>query len=193
VVWSLDFSHDGSFIVSGSADKTTRIWDMNTRESQVFPIDDGADVNAGVTSVAISPDDRFVAVGSLDTVVRIWDIATRTLVDCFRGHGDWVQSVAFTPDGKGLVSGSRDKTLKYWEFSAALSGAHETGRQFRKCILDSTGHRGLVRSVAISHDGQWIVSGSGDCGVQFWDRHGRPHLTLQGHHDAGTRLSLQVS
>jgi len=165
---------------------------MSTRESQVFPIGDGANAKTGVTSVAISPDDRFVAAGSHDTVVRIWDIATRTLVDRFRGHGDSVQSVAFTPDGKGLVSCSRDKTLKYLGFSVALSGAYETGGQFSKCMLDFTGHRGPVRSVAISHDGQWIVSGSDDCSVQFWDRHGRMHLMLQGHHDSGTWLSLQV-
>jgi len=165
---------------------------MNTRESQAFPIDDGPDADAGVMSVAISPDDRFVAAGSVDTVVRIWDVATRTLVDRFRGRGHSVQSVAFTPDGKGLVSGSRDKTLKYWEFNASSSGAHETGGQFSKCMLDFTGHRDDVLSVAISHDGQWIVSGSGDCGVQFWDRHGRTHLTLQGHHDSGTQLSRQV-
>ena len=40
LVRSLDFSHDGSFIVSGSYDKTVRIWNMNTRESKVFPIAD---------------------------------------------------------------------------------------------------------------------------------------------------------
>jgi len=158
----------------------------------MFPIDYDSGPDAGVTSVAISPDDRFVAAGSHGTVVRIWDVATRTLVHCLRGHTDSVFSVAFTPDGKGLVSCSKDKTLKYWEFSAALSGAHETGGQFSKCLLDFTGHRDTVLSVAISHDGQWIVSGSVDCGVQFWDRHGRTHLMLQGHHNRGTRLSLRV-
>jgi len=167
---------------------------MNTRESQVFPIDDDSDSDsvAGLASVAISPDDRFVAASSRDMDVRIWDIATRTLVHRLKGHAGVVSSIAFTPDGKGLVSCSEDKTLKYWEFSAALSDAHETDEQFSKCTLDFTGHRGGVQSVAISHDGQWIVSSLDDCGVQFWDRHGRTHLMLQGHHDFGTRLSLQV-
>jgi len=142
----------------------------------VFPID-----SAG-TSVAISPDARFVAVGSEDGVMRIWDVATGTLVSRLKGHGERVCSLAFTPDGKGLLSCSEDETLKYWEFSVALSDTHQT-------VMS---HSNTVNSVAISHDGQWIVSGSDHCGVQFWDRHGRSHLMLQGHHGYGTRLSLQV-
>jgi len=185
---SLDFSHDGSFIVSGSGGGEVRIWNMNTRESKVFPIDDLGHVEC----VAVSPDDRFVA-AVFNRVVYIWDLETRTLIDSLRGHDSWVNSVAITPDGKGLVSCSADKTLKYWEFSAALSDTHETGRQFSKCMQDFTGHRAEVFSVAISHDGQWIVSGSADRGVQFWDRHGRTHLMLQGHHAMGTPLPCQSS
>jgi general transcriptional corepressor TUP1 len=158
---------------------------MATRESKVLPIDDDPNVDAGVTSVAISPDARFVAAGSLDTVVRIWDVATGTLVDRLRGHGDSVYSVAFTPDGKGLVSGSLDKTLKYWELNTAMNNARKTGERFGKCVLDFTGHKDYVLSVAISHDGQWVVSGSKDRGVQFWDKNGRAQLMLQGHKNSG--------
>ena len=184
-IYSLDYSHDGAFIVSGSGDKTVRIWDMNTRESKLLSIDDDPNVDAGVTSVAISPDARFVAAGSLDTIVRIWDVATGTLVDRLRGHGDSVYSVAFTPDGKGLVSGSLDKTLKYWELTADINNARQADERFDKCGLDFTGHRDYVLSVAISHDGQWVVSGSKDRSVQFWDKDGRAQLTLQGHKNSG--------
>ena len=177
-IYSLDFSHDGSLIVSGSGDKTARIWDMTTRESKILPIDDDPNVDAGVTSVAISPDARFVAAGSLDTVVRIWDVSTGTLVDRLRGHGDSVYSVAFTPDSKGLVSGSLDKTLKYWELDTAISNA-------RRSVLDCTGHKDYVLSVATSHDGQWVVSGSKDCSVLFWDKNGRAQLMLQAHGNSG--------
>jgi len=186
---SVDFSHDGSFIVLGSNDGTVRIWNMNTHESKVFPIPDDLGY---VECVAVSPADRFVA-AAFKRVVYIWDLETRTLIDCLRGHDHLVYSVAFTPDGKGLVSCSLDKTLKYWEFSTALSDTHEIGRQFSKCMQDFTGHWDEVMSVAISHDGQWIVSGSADCGVQFWDRHGRTHLMLQGHHAEGTPLPCQSS
>ena len=160
---------------------------MASRDSKVLPIDDDPNVDAGVTSVAISPDARFVATGSLDTVVRIWDIATGTLVDCIRGHGDSIYSVALTPDGKGLVSGSLDKTLKYWELNTAIN---QTGERFGKSVLDLTGHKDYVLSVAISHDGQWVVSGSKDRSVRFWDKNGRAQLMLQAHKNSGEcRLS----
>ena len=151
---------------------------MNTRESKVLPIDDDPNVDAGVMSVAISPDAGFVAAGSRDTIVRIWDVETGTLVDRLRGHGDSVYSVAFTPDGK---AGSLDKTLKYWELNTANANARKANERFGKCVLDFTGHKDYVLSVGISHDGQWVVSGSRDRGVQFWDKSGRAQLMLQGH------------
>ena len=123
-IYSLDFSLDGRLIVSGSGDKTARIWDMIDGTSKVLTINDGDSLNNdhGVTSVAISPNGQYVAAGSLDTVVRIWDVTTAQLVERLRGHSDSVYSVAFTPDGKGLVSGSLDKTLKYWDVSDLVVG-----------------------------------------------------------------------
>jgi WD40 repeat protein len=72
------FTLDGRLIVSGSGDKTARIWDMIDGTSKVLTINDGDSLNNdhGVTSVAISPNGQFVAAGSLDAVVRIWDIMT---------------------------------------------------------------------------------------------------------------------
>ena len=44
-------------------------------------------------------------------------------------------------------------------------------------------------SAAVSHDSQWVVSGSFDQCVQFWDlRTGQAHLLLHGHNDSGERL-----
>ena len=207
-IYSLDFSSSGHLIVSGSGDKTARIWDMETGNSTVLSVADaaqGADGDttmgetgvggdAGVTSVAISPDGRLVAAGSLDTVVRLWDVQTRTLLERLKGHRDSVYSVAFTPDGRGLVSGSLDKTLKYWELNtnalrALAEGAPPLGskekEKYAKCLFDFVGHKDYVLSVAISHNGQWVVSGSKDRGVQFWDKNGTAQLMLQGHKNSG--------
>ncbi|KIM20068.1 hypothetical protein M408DRAFT_334157 [Serendipita vermifera MAFF 305830] len=216
-IYSLDFSSSGHLIVSGSGDKTARIWDMETGNSTVLAITDpaptpggdgdtammvppesGAVTDAGVTSVAISPDGRLVAAGSLDTVVRLWDVQTGTLLERLRGHRDSVYSVAFTPDGRGLVSGSLDKTLKYWELNtnalrALVDGQVKPGassEKYAKCMFDFVGHKDYVLSVAISHNGQWVVSGSKDRGVQFWDKNGTAQLMLQGHKNSVISIDL---
>ncbi|KIL59601.1 hypothetical protein M378DRAFT_1001429 [Amanita muscaria Koide BX008] len=47
----------------------------------------------------------------------------------------------------------------------AMERHRRTGRK----RLPVQGHQDYVLSVAVSHDGQWIVSGSKDQGIQFWD------------------------
>ena len=161
-------------------------------------------VDAGVTSVCISPDAKFVAAGSLDTVVRIWEVATGQLVERLKGHRDSVYSVAFTPDGKGLVSGSLDKTLKYWDvqpiYARRSGGALKNGAESKvtdktsQCLMNFTGHKDYVLSVAVSHDGQWVVSGSKDRGVQFWDaKSAVVQCMLQGHKNSGEPRSGSLS
>lgn len=49
-----------------------------------------------------------------------------------------------------------------------------------------TSHKDFVLSVAFSPDGNWMVSGSKDRTVQFWDpRNGMTQLMLQGHKNSG--------
>ncbi|KAL1689826.1 WD40-repeat-containing domain protein [Schizophyllum commune] len=198
-IYSLEFSYDGRLIVSGSGDKTARIWDMQDGTNKVLAINDQDSLNAdaGVTSVAISPDGRLVAAGSLDTAVRIWDVESGVLLERLRGHRDSVYSVAFTPDGKGLISGSLDKTLKYWDVSGLARGAarRAPGRggdeKNSLCTMNFTGHKDYVLSVAVSPDGQWVVSGSKDRGVQFWDsRTAVVQCMLQGHKNSVISIDL---
>ncbi|OJA14902.1 hypothetical protein AZE42_10546 [Rhizopogon vesiculosus] len=208
-IYSLDFSSDGKLLVSGSGDATVRIWGMVDGSSRVLTIHDVDPIynDAGITSVAISPNDRLaladslaspnnqlVATGSLDTVVRIWDIGTGMLIESLRGHRDSIYSVAFTPNGKGLVSGSLDKTLKYWDISGLVTKHKEQavkGKKSSQCIMNFLGHTDYVLSVAVSHDDQWIVSGSKDCGVQFWDSHtGTMQCVLQGFKNSGTKFNF---
>lgn len=227
-IYSLNFSKNGRLIVSGSGDRTARIWDMETGMQKVLEINEPEGIDAGVTSVAISPDGRLVAAGSLDTVVRIWEVQTGNMVERLKGHRDSVYSVAFTPDGKGIVSGSLDKTLKHWDITALVTGParkeplprattptavvpnpgggatlagvppagrgatmKEGGERGSVNTLNFTGHKDYVLSVAVSHDGQWVVSGSKDRGVQFWDqRTAQVQALLQGHKNSVISIDL---
>ncbi|KAF2004517.1 transcriptional repressor rco-1 [Amniculicola lignicola CBS 123094] len=179
-IYSLDFARNGRIIASGSGDRTVRLWDLETK-TQVLHLT----IEDGVTTVAISPDNRYVAAGSLDKSVRVWDVATGNLVvrlEGEHGHKDSVYSVAFAPSGDRLVSGSLDKTIKMWELttpSRLMSGGPSASG---KCIRTFEGHKDFVLSVALTPHGDWVLSGSKDRGVQFWDPHtGVAQLMLQGH------------
>ncbi|KAF9312734.1 general transcription repressor [Podila horticola] len=191
-IYSLDFSRDGRIIVSGSGDQTARVWDMETGKCLfVLTVGDADIKDAGVTSVAISPDGRLVAAGSLDRMVRVWDSQTGNLIEKLEGHKDSVYSVAFAPDGKTLVSGSLDRTLKSWDLT--LLGRNPQNGPTRGTICKTTfnGHKDFVLSVAVSPDGKWVVSGSKDRGVQFWDPNAAAvQFMLQGHKNSVISVAL---
>ncbi|KAF8155506.1 WD40-repeat-containing domain protein [Crassisporium funariophilum] len=57
--------------------------------------------------------------------------------------------------------------------------------------MNFTGHKDYVLSVAVSHDGAWVVSGSKDRGVQFWDsRTAIVQCMLQGHKNSVISIDL---
>ena len=149
-------SPDGSRILSGSYDKTIRLWDAETGNASGAPLLGHTDY---VPSVAISPDGSRIVSGSADNTIRVWDAETgKALGGPLLGHTDCVRSVAISPDGSRIVSGSDDNTIQIWDA--------ETGNASGAPLL---GHTDCVLSVAISPDGSRIVSGSRDSTIRVWD------------------------
>ena len=110
---SVTFSPDGKWIVSGSSDKTIRVWDAMTHDAVGDPLEGHSSL---VTSVAFSPDGTRIVSGSYDKTIRVWDAATHAAVgDPLEGHTHWVLSVAFSPDGMRIVSGSCDNSVRVWD------------------------------------------------------------------------------
>lgn len=156
-----------------------------------------------MNSVCFSPDCQLVAACCGDSVVRIWDARSGQCLEILEGHQDDVHSIAFTPDGFGLISSSWDSTLKHWDlspllfrmFQAAIHGSDDRtsaipaweSEERSRCVMTLAEHTDAALAVAVSHDGQWIISGSEDCGVRFWDaKTGEVECLLHGHDQWGT-------
>lgn len=197
-IYSLEFFPDGNRLVSGSGDRTVRIWDLRSSQcSLTLSIEDG------VTTVAVSPDGQLIAAGSLDRTVRVWDSTTGFLVERLdsgnehgNGHEDSVYSVVFSANGKQLVSGCLDRTVKLWNLegkqdSSENTTAVSTGKK-SSCEVTYVGHKDFVLSVCLTSKNEYIISGSKDRGVIFWDEiSGNPLLMLQGHRNSV--ISVAVS
>ncbi|NET26753.1 serine/threonine-protein kinase [Okeania sp. SIO1I7] len=168
-------SSDGQTIVSGSKDRTIKVWDLTTGSLKVILTDSDS-----VDSVAISPEGKTVISGDYDNSIKVWDVATGTLKATFTGHTDPVVSVAFSPDGKTVISASLDKTIKVWDLATGTL----------KATL--TGHDARILSLAISPDGKTIVSGSDDKTIKVWDlATGAIKGTFTGH--SARILSVAIS
>jgi WD40 repeat protein len=107
---SVAFSPDGQKIVSGSRDRTVRLWDLQGNSiGQPFQKHEDS-----VLSVAFSPDGQKIVSGSRDRTVRLWELQGIPIGQPFPGHKNRVSSVAFSPDGQKIISGSLDNTVRLW-------------------------------------------------------------------------------
>ena len=123
---SVAYTPDGRYIISGSGDKTIRIWDTETGAAVGPPLEGHT---SSVWAVACSPDGRRIASGSDDGTIRIWDVGTGTVVgEPLRVHTGPVMSVAYSPNGRHIISGSADTTIRIWDANPdAVVDKHHQG------------------------------------------------------------------
>ena len=165
-VTSVTFSRDGGTLVSGAADGTVLLRDVETGNA------DGLSGHGSLTTMALSADGTLLASGAGKGTVRLWDVAIRARITTLEGHRTRVGSVSFSFDGAVLASGSLNQTVKLWDVGK------------RELIASLEGHTGPVTSVSFSPDGALLASAGGwnDATVWLWDVGTRePIGTLEGH------------
>eukprot|EP00741_Cyanophora_paradoxa_P013225 tig00000178_g12774.t2 len=175
-------------IVSGSWDKSVRVWDAETG-AELLQLQGHV---GSVTSVAVlarvvngghgggAQDGRRIVSGSEDNLVLVWDAETGAELLRLQGHMRGVTSVAVSVAGAGDPSQDREACM------------HRRGQRVRR-------HRSAVEgSDAMGHvgeaqEGRRIVSGSMDTSVRVWDAEtGAELLRLQGHMTGITSVAVSV-
>jgi len=214
-ITAVAFSPDNRRFVSGSEDKTARIWDMNAEntaaKSTILRGHEGA-----ITALAISQDGHWLATGSGDTTARVWDLHAKDpaasatilrrdeessgnpLADVVTKVLRKVQVLALSRDGRWLVTGSisahlwdlsaRDPAPKPIDLAIDYGGSGTTDRLARVIVG--------INTMAISTDGHWLVIGSGNTARLFDLTAKNPAaapIVLRGHEKNIRALSVSAN
>jgi len=175
---TMTFSPDGTLLVTGSVDRTARLWDAAT--GAPFAVLDGH--SNGISAVVFSPDGKRVATasaGSFDSTARLWNVVRGGELHTLAGHTDKLVAIRFTPDGGRLVTASADRTARIWDVPMARE------------IAVLAGHAGPLTGLVVSVDGGWIATSSTDGTARLWDAvSGRELAVLKGHEKGVTALAL---
>ncbi len=108
---------DSQFAISASADRTLKVWNIDTGVS-VRTLQGHTDE---VNGVAVTFDGRYAVSASSDHTLKVWDIHRGMVHTTLHGHTDAVYAVAILPDSQHIVSGggspgdTTDTTIKVWD------------------------------------------------------------------------------
>jgi len=145
------FSTDGRLVLTGSDDRSARLWEAATgRELRRFYSPDRP-----IGAVAITNDSRFVLTDGYPDKPYLWDAATGKELNSFQGSYGPVAEVSLSYDARYLLSGG-GRTAVLWDTV--------TGKEVWRFETVP----GLVVSTAISGDGRYALSGGGRK-VSLWN------------------------
>ena len=162
-IYAVDFSPDGRYLATTSADNIARIWNMKDwREVPLLHEDE-------VYSVSFSPDGRYLATASVDNSARVWEVGNWREVSNLI-HKDKIYSVSFSPDGKYLVTASADNSARVWNVK---------DWQEESYLL----HKDEVYSASFSSDGKYLSTASADDIARVWDTEDWQEVSNLNHRD----------
>lgn len=150
---AIAFSPDGSKILTASADKFIKVWNVSTRRLLLTI----RGHQSAVLSASFSPDGSKILSTSTDRTARLWNSKTGDSLKYIEDAGKRYIASAFSPDGQAFALASSDNTAEYWQ----LNGI--------KPAYTLYGHQKTVSSVRFLPDGSKILTGSYDATVKIWN------------------------
>uniref|UniRef100_A0A182MZ99 Phospholipase A-2-activating protein n=1 Tax=Anopheles dirus TaxID=7168 RepID=A0A182MZ99_9DIPT len=150
-VCALAAGHNASTLISGSWDKTAKIWTNAPGSNANITL---VGHEAAVWAVACLPNGRYVS-GSADKNICVWNERGEKLV-VLKGHKDCVRGLCPLPQG-GFLSCSNDATVRHW------SDTYE-------CVKEFHGHSNYIYSIGRSDawGDEVFVTGGEDSTIRMW-------------------------
>ncbi|THG98544.1 hypothetical protein EW026_g3660 [Hermanssonia centrifuga] len=160
---SLDVSPNDRLLVSGSQDRTAKIWEIDYVVSngvvrgEVKLLGTCQGHKRGVWAVRFGRTEKVLATGSGDRTVKLWSLDDFSCVKTFEGHTNSVLRVDFINAGMQMVSAASDGLVKLWNIRT------------EECVATMDNHEDKVWALAVSSDERTVVSGAADSMVTFWE------------------------
>jgi serine/threonine protein kinase/WD40 repeat protein len=167
LVRAVAFSPDGQLLLTGSDDKTARLWRWHASKAHAVgaPLQHGAPVKA----VSFSRDGRGILTTDKHGKRRLWQVSA---IRPPLLHNHHVVALAYAPDGKTIVTNSSDGYTRFWDERRPLSPVI--------CIphpeADDPKRLTAAEGIAFSSDGKRFATGSG----QFAGKPGKVRMWKQG-------------
>ncbi len=162
------FTPDNKYIITGSSDKTIKVWDIKTGKEKKTLTGHGD----YITSLSITRDGKYLASSSWDGTVLIWSLKKWKILTTLEGKFSYINSVAFSPTDKIIAFGGTDKKIFIFDYMLG------------ELVQTLEGHTDTINAVTFSPDGSLIASGGSDQTIRLWDvRTGNLIKTINGHKD----------
>lgn len=161
---SVAFSPSGRRFVTASKDKDIILWDALSGE----PLRRLRGHTSQVNTAVFSPDGNFVVSGAHDKTARLWDAKTGRALRVYPVGDKWCEAVGVTRDGTRIIAGAGDRKVRVYDLETS------------ELLVELTGHRTQINSIAVSSDGRHFASAGAN--VLIWDlqnlESGEPRMTL---------------
>ena len=138
-------------LITYSADKTVRIWDLDTGKQ----VAEMAGPTGHCHGMAISTDGKLLAcIGG--GRAHLFDLEPRRPLEAIEPNARTLCGVAFSPDKRTLALGSEDKVIVIWDLASKKERARLRGHDY------------AVGPMAFLPNGQVLVTSSHDSTLKLW-------------------------